>query len=238
VTTRRWLTRRNITVLGLATAGFLAAVAGPASAAHAADVPPPALELAHDFQIQENGYYCGPSATRVALSAQGKVLTQDQVAQKLGTTPNGTDSINQVTDALNGELGAGRYHSVTIPGPKASPEQVAQLKADVVTSLSAGKPIVANIAGTVTDEDGQVHAYQGGHYLPSSATPATATPSASPTPGTRTATRTTPSPSTSSPTGPPPAATPPDPPSTTAPRGRPPTTRGALPFAPIMSWPS
>jgi hypothetical protein len=166
VTTRRWLTRRNITVLGLATAGFLAAVAGPASAAHAADAPPPALELAHDFQIQENGYYCGPSATRVALSAQGKVLTQDQVAQKLGTTPNGTDSINQVTDALNGELGAGRYHSVTIPGPKASPEQVAQLKADVVTSLSAGKPIVANIAGTVTDEDGQVHAYQGGHYLP------------------------------------------------------------------------
>jgi len=166
VTTRRWLTRRNITVLGLATAGFLAAVAGPASAAHAADAPPPALELAHDFQIQENGYYCGPSATRVALSAQGKVLTQDQVAQKLGTTPNGTDSINQVTDALNGELGAGRYHSVTIPGPKASPEQVAQLKADVVTSLSAGKPIVANIAGTVTDEDGQVHSYQGGHYLP------------------------------------------------------------------------
>jgi len=166
VTTRRWITRRNITVLGLATAGFLAAVAGPASAAHAADAPPPALELAHDFQIQENGYYCGPSATRVALSAQGKVLTQDQVAQKLGTTPNGTDSINQVTDALNGELGAGRYHSVTIPGPKASPEQVAQLKADVVTSLSAGKPIVANIAGTVTDEDGQVHSYQGGHYLP------------------------------------------------------------------------
>jgi len=166
VTTRRWLTRRNITVLGLATAGFLAAVAGPASAAHAADAPPPALELAHDFQIQENGYYCGPSATRVALSAQGKVLTQDQVAQKLGTTPNGTDSINQVTDALNGELGAGRYHSVTIPGPQASPEQVAQLKADVVTSLSAGKPIVANIAGTVTDEDGQVHSYQGGHYLP------------------------------------------------------------------------
>ena len=166
MTTRRWLTRRNIPVLGLATAGFLAAVAGPASAAHAADAPPPALELAHDFQIQENGYYCGPSATRVALSAQGKVLTQDQVAQKLGTTPNGTDSINQVTDALNGELGAGRYHSVTIPGPKASPEQVAQLKADVVTSLSAGKPIVANIAGTVTDEDGQVHSYQGGHYLP------------------------------------------------------------------------
>jgi hypothetical protein len=166
VTTRRWFTRKNITVLGLATAGFLAAVAGPASAAHAAEVPPPALELAHDFQLQENGYYCGPSATRVALSAQGKTLTQDQVAQKLGTTPNGTDSINQVTDALNSELGAGRYHSVTIAGPKATPEQVAQLKADVVTSLSAGKPIVANIAGVVTDEDGQVHSYKGGHYLP------------------------------------------------------------------------
>ena len=166
MTTRRWFTRKNITVLGLATAGFLAAVAGPASAAHAAEVPPPAKELPTDFQLQENGYYCGPAATRVALSAQGKTYTQDQVAQKLGTTPNGTDSINQVTAALNGELGPDRYHSVTIAGPKATPEQVAQLKADVVTSLSAGKPIVANIAGVVTDEDGQVHSYKGGHYLP------------------------------------------------------------------------
>jgi Peptidase_C39 like family len=166
VTTRRWFTRKNITVLGLATAGFLAAVAGPASAAHAADTPPPAKELAADFQLQENGYYCGPSATRVALSAQGKTYTQDQVAQKLGTTRDGTDSINQVTSALNAELGPDRYHSVTIAGAKATDAQIAQLKTDVVTALNTGKPVVANIAGVVTDDDGQTHSYKGGHYLP------------------------------------------------------------------------
>ena len=166
MTTRRWITRRNITVLGLATAGFLAAVAGPASAAHAAEVPPPAKELPADFQLQENGYYCGPAATRVALSAQGKTYTQDEVAQKLGTTPNGTDSINQVTSALNAELGPDRYHSVTIAGPKATPEQAAQLKTDVVTAINAGKPVVTNIAGVVTDQEGQTHSYKGGHYLP------------------------------------------------------------------------
>jgi hypothetical protein len=166
VTTRRWFTRKNITVLGLATAGFLAAVAGPASAAHAAEAPPPAKLLGVDFQLQDNGYYCGPAATRVALSAQGKTYTQDQVAQKLGTTRNGTDSINQVTAALNAELGPDRYHSVPITGPKATPEQVAQYKADVVAAVHAGKPVVANIAGVVTDEDGQVHSYKGGHYLP------------------------------------------------------------------------
>jgi hypothetical protein len=166
VTTRRWITRRNITVLGLATAGFLAAVAGPASAAHAAEVPPPAKELPADFQLQENGYYCGPAATRVALSAQGKTYTQDEVAQKLGTTPNGTDSINQVTSALNAELGPDRYHSVTIAAAKADDTQIAQLKTDVVTAVNTGKPLVTNVAGVITDDDGQTHSYKGGHYLP------------------------------------------------------------------------
>ena len=71
MTTRRWFTRKNITVLGLAPAGFLAAVAGPASAAHAAEVPPPAKELPADFQLQPNGYMLfnsldGPSRIRFA----------------------------------------------------------------------------------------------------------------------------------------------------------------------------
>ena len=145
-----------------------------ASAAHAAapgkpGAPAPvptAKALHHDFQLQSTGWWCGPSATRVALSAQGKTFTQDQVATMLGTTQDGTPSAKDVTRVLNQQLGKGKYHTVEISNPKASKAQVDQLKADVVAAINAGKPVVANIAGTVTDDNGDVHSYEGGHYLP------------------------------------------------------------------------
>ena len=142
------------------------AAVGHAAPAPAAPAPAPSKAVHYSFQLPANGWYCGPSATRVALSAQGKTFTQDQVAQMLGTTVDGTPSANDVTRVLNAQLGAGKYHTVEIPGATASPAQINQLKADVVTALSQGKPVVANIAGTVTDDNGDVHSYEGGHYLP------------------------------------------------------------------------
>ncbi|MEU2611086.1 phytochelatin synthase, partial [Micromonospora sp. NPDC007271] len=63
-----------LTVAGVAaTAG---GIAGPAIAAHAADAKPakPAAEreLNVRYEAQPNFYYCGPAATRNALSVQGK----------------------------------------------------------------------------------------------------------------------------------------------------------------------
>ena len=146
----------------------------PASAAHAAapakpGAPAPvptAKALHHDFQLQSTGWWCGPSATRVALSAQGKTFTQAQVAKMLGTTQDGTPSANDATRVLNQQLGKDKYHTVEISGAKASKAQVDKLKADVVSAINAGKPVVANIAGTMTDDNGDVHSYEGGHYLP------------------------------------------------------------------------
>jgi hypothetical protein len=141
--------------------------AAPAKAGKPAPAPAPAGKSVHySFQLQSNGWYCGPSATRVALSAQGKTFTQDQVAKMLGTTVDGTPSANDITRVLNAQLGAGRYHTVEIASPTASPAQINRLKTDVVGALSQGKPVVANIAGTVTDDNGDVHSYEGGHYLP------------------------------------------------------------------------
>jgi hypothetical protein len=161
--------RNALTIAGLATAGAVAALVAPA-AAHAADAPATASasarQLDHDYQQQENGYYCGPSATRVALSAQGKNLSQDKIAQQLGTTENGTNSSEDITRVLNAELGAGKYHTVEISSSTPTPKQTDQLKTDIVTGLSQGKPVVANIAGTITDADGETHSYEGGHYIP------------------------------------------------------------------------
>ena len=191
---RRWFSAPTLALAGLAATGFIAGVAGPAHAAsaapvaHAVTVPasapasaahaaapakpgapapvPTAKALHHDFQLQSTGWWCGPSATRVALSAQGKTFTQAQVAQMLGTTEDGTPSANDATRVLNQQLGKGKYHTVEISGAKASKAQVDKLKADVVAAINAGKPVVANIAGTMTDDNGDVHSYEGGHYLP------------------------------------------------------------------------
>jgi hypothetical protein len=190
---RRWFSAPTLALAGLAATGFIAGIAGPAHAAsaaapvahsvstvstapaaHAAPVAKPgapapvpsAKALHHDFQLQSTGWWCAPSATRVALSAQGKTFTQAQVATMLGTTEDGTPSAKDVTRVLNQQLGKGKYHMVEISDAKASKAQANQLKSDVVNAINAGKPVVANIAGTVTDDNGDVHSYEGGHYLP------------------------------------------------------------------------
>jgi hypothetical protein len=157
--------RNALTLTGIAAAGTVAALVGPTAAHAAAPATVSARQLDHDYQQQENGYYCGPSATRVALSAQGKNLSQDKIAKELGTTENGTNSSEDITRVLNKELGDGKYRTVEIPSTPTS-KQKDQLKKDVVTGLSQGKPVVANVAGTVTDADGEVHSYEGGHYIP------------------------------------------------------------------------
>ncbi|WP_433389408.1 C39 family peptidase [Micromonospora sp. KLBMP9576] len=117
-----------------------------------------------EYQAQPNFYYCGPAATRIALSALGKALPQDEVARKLGTTEAGTDSALDTTRVLN-ELTGGRYRTTEIPDPVAKPEQVDRLRSDVLAALDEGRPVVANIRGTAVDTAGSPHSYEGGHYL-------------------------------------------------------------------------
>ncbi|PZF91747.1 C39 family peptidase [Micromonospora deserti] len=169
---------------GLSVAGLLVAggcLAGPAAAAQAAPAETAPVASVHtdkggradkraermvgiEYQAQPNFYYCGPAATRIALSAQGKALSQDEVAKRLGTTEAGTDSALDTTRVLN-ELTGGKYKTTEIRDSVAKPEQVEQLRTDVIEALDAGRPVVANIKGTAVDTDGNPHSYEGGHYL-------------------------------------------------------------------------
>ena len=40
-----------------------------------------------------------------------------------------------------------------------------RLQADVVTAITDGRGVVANIVGDATDTDGGWHSYPGGHYI-------------------------------------------------------------------------
>ncbi|RZU75241.1 peptidase C39-like protein [Micromonospora kangleipakensis] len=130
--------------------------------------PPPADEgkrvLHYDYQRQPNSYYCAPAATRIALSTQGQVVSQREVADKLGTTKAGTNSVDDTTRVLN-EMTGGGYETTEIKTAEAEPPQVDKLRTDVVEAVDAQRGVVANITGTAVDTKGNQYSYPGGHYL-------------------------------------------------------------------------
>lgn len=126
--------------------------------------PPTSKVLDYDYEAQINGWYCGPAATRIALTARDRTPSQDEVASALGTTMNGTNSADDTTRGLNSLAKTNFYQSTFIPGTP-SPAQMDRLQADVVHAISNGYAVVANIVGSATDVDGGWHAYDGGHYL-------------------------------------------------------------------------
>lgn len=134
----------------------------------APSAPPkaPATKLLDvDYQAQINFYYCGPAATRIALTARGVRYSQDAVAVRLNTTVNGTDSAQDTTRVLNALTTGHVYRTRWIQGGSATPGQITRLQADVVKSISGGYALVANIAGSAVDTAGGWHSFPGGHYV-------------------------------------------------------------------------
>jgi hypothetical protein len=97
------------------------------------------------YEVQSTGYWCGPTATDMALSARIPPPGQAALAQQLGTTVNGTDWIGQVTGVLNANLHAGWYVTREMPNDPPSPQQRDLLWHDVVRAIDDGFPLVANI---------------------------------------------------------------------------------------------
>ncbi|HEX2773365.1 MAG TPA: C39 family peptidase [Micromonosporaceae bacterium] len=157
-------------VAGLTMTGGATAVPAVADAAAAPESKPavaveaPRRVLEHDYERQPNSYYCAPAATRIALSTQGKILSQKEVAKKLGTTKAGTESVDDTTRVLN-EVTGGGYETTEIKSPTANPPQVDKLRADVVEAVDARRGVVANTMGTAADTSGDQHSFPGGHYV-------------------------------------------------------------------------
>ncbi|WP_234359071.1 C39 family peptidase [Plantactinospora sp. BC1] len=142
-----------------------AAKAAAASTPSKRPAPPESKLLDYQFQAQINGWYCGPAATRIALTVRDKKPSQDAVAADLGTTMSGTNSAQDTTRVLNKIIGTDFYRTTAIPGGAATPAQMDRLQADVVHAVTSGYAVVVNIAGSATDLAGGWHSYPGGHYL-------------------------------------------------------------------------
>lgn len=108
--------------------------------------------LDHDYQIQQTGYWCGPAATRVALSARMSPPSQATLADQLGTTTNGTDWIGQITAVLNDDLGGDYYVTTEMPNDPPTAAQRDRLWKDVVHSIDEDFVVVANIVAPPSNQ--------------------------------------------------------------------------------------
>ncbi|WP_084556737.1 C39 family peptidase [Hamadaea tsunoensis] len=131
-----------------------------------ATVPHPSTKvLKVKYQAQPNYYWCGPAATRNALSASGHNVTMASLARQMGTTEAGTNSAYDITAALNKVVGGKAYTTTELSNPTVTAKQVAALQRDVIATIDDNRAVVANVAGTATDAAGASHSYEGGHYI-------------------------------------------------------------------------
>jgi cell division septation protein DedD len=137
----------------------------PAAKETAEPAPPAEKELSYTYAVQITGWYCGPAAARIALTTRDLYPSQDELANQLGTTVNGTNSSEDITRVLNAMTKTSFYHTTSIPAKGVTKQQVDQLQADVVRAISHGYAVVANIVGTGQDVNGNWYSYPGGHYI-------------------------------------------------------------------------
>ena len=97
------------------------------------------------YEIQSTSYWCGPTATDMALSARIPPPGQAALAQQLGTTVNGTDWVGQVTGVLDSNLHATWYTTREMPDDPPTQAQRDLLWHDLTRAIDDGFPIVANI---------------------------------------------------------------------------------------------
>lgn len=153
-----------------------------------------------DYQVQETGYWCGPAATRIALSARMAPPSQGDLAWQLGTTEAGTDHIGQVTGVLNANLGGGWYETKEMPNDPPTQAQRDLLWYDIVFDIDRNYPLVTNIVAPPGNQPPAIRRTRRSTTTsPSSATTRWTAPSSSPTPRPSAATRSTGSRSTSLP---------------------------------------
>ncbi|GAA1569334.1 MULTISPECIES: C39 family peptidase [Kribbella] len=174
-------TKFKAAVSGLA---LIAAAVLPMTAANAAGAVPDSMSIAAtkpvpklgystqtvktltvDFQYQQTSYWCGPAATRIALSARIAPPSQQQLADELPTTTNGTDWIGQVTRVLNNHVGTGWYETKEMPDDPPTQAQRDLLWRDIVLDIDNNYPIVANIVAPANNHPPGYPNYTIYHYF-------------------------------------------------------------------------
>lgn len=144
--------------------GAFAAVGGGALTVLTA-APAAAAAVSYTFQSQQQGNWCAPASTRIALTARGKSATQLTLAGELGvgtgSATNGLPDISNLPRVLNTRLGVSSY-GVRTSSASASSYQSA-VDADIRYNIDRGYVVLLNTWRYT--RGAEVVVTSSGHYL-------------------------------------------------------------------------
>ncbi len=109
-------------------------------------MPEKVLALPHPEHIpQLTGYWCGPASCQTALQVVlNEVIEEQELANMMGTTENGTNHIGLLADALNQKAHHCEWEPVWLEQDPPTPAQKEQFWADLKANIDGGFPMPAN----------------------------------------------------------------------------------------------
>lgn len=116
------------------------------------------------FDVQDTYYWCGPASTQMILQARGIVRDESDLARELGTTTDGTSSVERITPVLNGYLPDAHYETVLLQNDPITPVQKGDLWAHIVHSIDAGYGVSNNIVAPPSNYPRGVMGSETPHY--------------------------------------------------------------------------
>jgi hypothetical protein len=99
----------------------------------------------HDFVTQQTYYNCGPGSSQLVLNVRGINVSEDELSQVLGTTVNGTPSIDNIAAGLNHYDPESKYASMWMPNDPPQPAEVQLMRERIARTIAWGRGCVANV---------------------------------------------------------------------------------------------
>jgi hypothetical protein len=99
----------------------------------------------HAAVTQETGYFCGPASSQIVLQGHGINVTENQLAQEMGTTTGGTASIESIAAGLSLHAAEAGWKAVWMPNDPPTADQREHMWRCIVQSIRGGWGCVLNL---------------------------------------------------------------------------------------------
>jgi predicted chitinase len=93
---------------------------------------------------QQTGYWCGPASCQTALQVDGQWFEEQQLANEMGTTTNGTNHIGLLADCLNSHAHHAEWQAVWLEQDPPTKAQCDQFWVDLKANIDSGFAMPAN----------------------------------------------------------------------------------------------
>lgn len=99
----------------------------------------------HDLVTQETYYNCGPGSSQLVLNAKGIDVSEAELSGVLGTTVNGTPSIDNIANGLNHYDPEAKYASMWMTNDPPTAAEVDLMRDRIQRTVASGRGGVANV---------------------------------------------------------------------------------------------